>query len=180
MPVIGVALSIPEPWATELQDYRTGLDPTAALVPTHITLVPPTEIDDDALAEVEGHLDEVAEAGAAFTVHLRGTGTFRPVSPVVFVSLAEGISQTEQLAAAVRSGPLDVDVEFPYHPHVTVAHHLDRGPAGPRPSTSSRTSSARSRCRASTSTSTTPPRAGGRRVTSRCCKDPGTTDPCPR
>ena len=42
----------------------------------------------------------------------------------MFVSLAEGISQTEQLAAAVRSGPLDVDVEFPFHPHVTVAHHL--------------------------------------------------------
>ena len=127
MPVIGVALSIPEPWATDLQDYRTGLDPAAALVPTHITLIPPTDIDDDTLAVVEGHLDKVAEAGAAFTVHLRGTGTFRPVSPVVFISLAEGISQTEQLAAAVRSGPLDVDVEFPFHPHVTVAHHLPDG-----------------------------------------------------
>jgi 2'-5' RNA ligase len=128
VPVIGVALSIPEPWASELQDYRTGLDPAAARVPTHITLIPPTDIDDDTLAVVENHLDKVAEAGAAFAVHLRGTGTFRPVSPVVFISLAEGISQTEQLAAAVRSGPLDVDVEFPFHPHVTVAH---RGPVGP-------------------------------------------------
>ena len=27
----------------------------------------------------------------AFTVHLRGTGTFRPVSPVVFVTVVEGI-----------------------------------------------------------------------------------------
>jgi 2'-5' RNA ligase len=43
---------------------------------------------------------------------------------VVFISLVEGISQTEQLAAAVRSGPLDIDVEFPFHPHVTIAHHL--------------------------------------------------------
>ena len=124
MPVIGVALSIPEPWATELQDYRTGLDPSAALVPTHITLIPPTEIDDDAVAVVEEHLAKVADDGSVFEVHLRGTGTFRPVSPVVFISLVQGISQTEQLAAAVRSGPLDVDVEFPFHPHVTVAHHL--------------------------------------------------------
>ena len=124
MPVIGVALSIPEPWATELQDYRTGLDPSAALVPTHITLIPPTEIDDDAVTVVEEHLAKVADDGSAFEVHLRGTGTFRPVSPVVFISLVQGISQTEQLAAAVRSGPLDVDVEFPFHPHVTVAHHL--------------------------------------------------------
>ncbi len=22
-------------------------------------------------------------------------------------------------------GPLDVDLDYPYHPHVTVAHHLD-------------------------------------------------------
>ena len=73
---------------------------------------------------VEEHLAKVAEDSSAFEVHLRGTGTFRPVSPVVFISLVQGISQTERLAADVRSGPLDVDVEFPFHPHVTVAHHL--------------------------------------------------------
>ncbi len=76
---------------------------------------------------VEEHLAKVAEAGSTFEVHLRGTGTFRPVSPVVFISLVKGISQTEQLAGAVRSGPLDIDVEFPFHPHVTVAHHLSDG-----------------------------------------------------
>ena len=127
MPVIGVALSIPEPWAGELQDYRIDLDPTAALIPTHITLVPPTEIGADDLGAVEEHLAKVAESGSSFDVHLRGTGTFRPVSPVVFVSLVNGISQTEQLAAAIRSGPLDVDVKYPFHPHVTVAHHLSDG-----------------------------------------------------
>jgi len=124
VPVIGVALSIPEPWASELQDYRTSLDPSAALIPTHITLIPPTRLDDGAVDVVEEHLAKVAEDVAAFEVHLRGTGTFRPVSPVVFISLVEGISPTEQLAVAVRSGPLDVDVEYPFHPHVTVAHHL--------------------------------------------------------
>ena len=124
MPVIGVALSIPEPWASELQRYRTRMDPSAALVPTHITLVPPTVLDEDDVVAVEEHLTKVAEASTPFQVHLRGTGTFRPVSPVVFISLVEGISQTEQLAAVVRSGPLDIDIEFPFHPHVTVAHHL--------------------------------------------------------
>ena len=59
-----------------------------------------------------------------FCVHLRGTGTFRPLSPVVFVSLVEGISQCEQLADVVRRGPLATELAFPYHPHVTVAHHL--------------------------------------------------------
>ena len=126
MPTIGVALAIPEPWATELQDYRTSLgDATATSIPTHITLVPPTEVDDAALPLIEEHLVGVAAESPVFDVHLRGTGTFRPVSPVVFVTVAKGISQCEQLAFMARSGPLDVPVAFPYHPHVTIAHHLE-------------------------------------------------------
>jgi 2'-5' RNA ligase len=126
MPTIGVALAIPEPWATQLQDYRTAIgDTTASMIPTHITLVPPTEVAPDEMVDVEKHLAEVAAEFAGFGVHLRGTGTFRPVSPVVFVTVAEGISSCEQLANAVRRGPLAVEIAFPYHPHVTVAHHLE-------------------------------------------------------
>ena len=125
MPTIGVALAIPEPWASQLQDYRTAIgDTTATMIPTHITLVPPTEVGDEDLVEIEKHLAEVAADSGRFGVHLRGTGTFRPVSPVVFVTVAEGISSCEQLANAVRRGPLAVEIAFPYHPHVTVAHHL--------------------------------------------------------
>lgn len=122
---IGVAVAIPEPWGTQLQDYRTRIgDTTATQIPTHITLVPPTEVEAGSVAEVEAHLAQAAADVDPFAVHLRGTGTFRPVSPVVFVTVAEGISGCEQLASAVRRGPLDVDLAFPYHPHVTVAHEL--------------------------------------------------------
>lgn len=124
MPTIGVAVAIPEPWATELQDYRTSAgDATASMIPTHITLVPPTEIAGE-LSPVEAHLRAVAATIESFGVRLQGTGTFRPVSPVVFVSLLEGIPECEALAGAIRSGPLGVELTFPYHPHVTVAHDL--------------------------------------------------------
>jgi 2'-5' RNA ligase len=122
---IGVAVAIPEPWASELQDYRARLgDATATMIPTHITLVPPTAVALDSVGDIEAHLAEVASTVDAFEVHLRGTGTFRPVSPVVFVAVVEGISSCEMLASAVRQGPLEVDLNFPYHPHVTVAHDL--------------------------------------------------------
>jgi 2'-5' RNA ligase len=121
---IGVAIAIPEPAATRLQEYRLEIgDPTALGVPSHITLIPPTVVDRDLTPIVE-HLEQAAATVEPFSVHLRGTGTFRPVSPVVFVSLVEGISQCEALAAAVRRGPLAVEIDFPYHPHVTVAHQV--------------------------------------------------------
>ena len=125
MPTIGVAIALPEPWASELQDYRTALgDETATLIPTHITLVPPVELTEEQIDEAVAHLGDVAGATDMFCLHLRGTGTFRPVSPVVFVSVIEGISQCEALAARIRRGPLAVPLEHPYHPHVTIAHHL--------------------------------------------------------
>jgi 2'-5' RNA ligase len=97
----------------------------ACAIPTHVTLLPPTEVSDRWLAKAERHLIAVAAAGRPFRLHLRGTATFRPVSPVVFLAVVEGISDCEVLAAAVRTGPLARDLPFPYHPHVTLAHHLD-------------------------------------------------------
>jgi 2'-5' RNA ligase len=123
---IGVAIAVPDPWGARLQDYRMTLgDDRACGIPTHITLVPPYDIADAGLPAVEQHLAQASTTTASFRVRLRGTGTFRPVSPVVFVAMAEGIGGCEQLALSVRRGPLTCDPDFPYHPHVTVAHHLE-------------------------------------------------------
>ncbi len=126
MATIGVAVSVPDPWGTQLQDYRVALgDRAAAGIPTHITLLPPIDVDDDLVPSIEAHVRAAAGSVRPFGVHLRGTGTFRPVSPVVFVNVVDGISRCEQLAAAVRGGPLAVETQYPYHPHVTVAHDVD-------------------------------------------------------
>jgi len=123
---IGVSVAVPDPWGSDLQDYRVKLgDPTAAAIPTHVTLLPPIDVEESLMPGIHDHLEAVAATTAPFAMRLRGTGTFRPVSPVVFVNVVEGISGCEVLASAVRRGPLAIDAQFPYHPHVTVAHHLD-------------------------------------------------------
>jgi len=122
---IGVAIGIPEPYTSELQGWRERLgDPNARQIPPHVTLLPPTAMRSDALPAVEEHLLEVARRHEPFVMHLRGSGTFRPISPVVFVPLVQGIGECERLEAQVRTGPLLRDVSFPYHPHVTVAHEV--------------------------------------------------------
>ncbi len=123
---IGVAIDIPEPWGTELTERRFAAgDPVAAYIRAHVTLLGPTAIPSVELPVVAEHLDAVAGGHLPFTLHLRGTGTFRPVTQVVFVAVAAGIGECEQLHEAVLAAePIERLERFPYHPHVTVAHDV--------------------------------------------------------
>ena len=122
---IGIAIEVPEPYATQLQDARARFgDPLARAIPPHITVVGPTVVDESVLPAVWDHLEKVCGDLPAFRIHLRGSGTFRPVSPVVFVAVAEGIAECELLEQGVRSGVLAQKLRFSYHPHVTVAHEV--------------------------------------------------------
>jgi len=123
--VIGIAVTIPEPHGSALQEARGRFgDPMAAFIPPHITLIGPTALAPSDGADVRAHLDAVAARSAPFQVRLRGTATFRPVSQVAFVQVADGLSACELLEAQIRRGPLAQELRFPYHPHVTVAHDL--------------------------------------------------------
>ena len=125
MLTVGVAIPVPEPYGTELRRYRASFgDIQAQSVPTHVTLLPPTLVESSELSEIEEHLLKVVSAHPKFVMQLRGTATFRPNSPVVFVALSEGISACELLSEAIRTGPLERDLPFPYHPHVTVAQDV--------------------------------------------------------
>ncbi|MFD7446843.1 2'-5' RNA ligase family protein [Streptomyces sp. NPDC059909] len=124
---LGVSIAVPEPYGSLLQEQRAGFgDPAAHGIPTHVTLLPPTEADASALPSVEAHLARVAATSRPFPMRLSGTGTFRPLSPVVYVKVVEGVSACTQLQQRVRdaSGPLVRELQFPYHPHVTVAHGI--------------------------------------------------------
>ncbi|MEU0025249.1 2'-5' RNA ligase family protein [Streptomyces sp. NPDC006335] len=125
---IGVSIAVPEPHGSLLQEQRAGFGDAAAHgIPTHVTLLPPTEVADTALTAIEAHLTEVAAAGRPFPMKLSGTGTFRPLSPVVFVQVVQGAEACTWLQKQVRdaSGPVARELQFPYHPHVTVAHGID-------------------------------------------------------
>jgi len=123
--LVGVAIAIPQPHATALAGWRRDVgDPAADLVFPHVTLLPPTAVAMDALPEVEAHLANAAAAHHPFVMHLSGTGTFRPLSPVVFIQIATGVSDCEVLESHIRRGVLTRDLEFPYHPHVTVAQDI--------------------------------------------------------
>lgn len=121
---IGVVVAIPSPHREAIDAAREQYEPAASDLPAHVTILAPIDVDAEAMPAVEAHLAEVAAGTRPFRLTLRGTGTFRPVSPVVFVAVAVGISACEQLEKRVRSGDMAVETRYPYHPHVTLAHDV--------------------------------------------------------
>lgn len=122
---IGVAIAVPPPYGPALAEARERFgDPAAGQIPPHVTLLVPTAVAASAVDLIDRHLEQVAARHAPFDLQLRGSATFRPVSPVVFAQVVRGIADCEQLERDIRSGPLRQELRFPYHPHVTLAHEL--------------------------------------------------------
>ncbi len=120
---VGITIPVPEPLAGTLEALRASFgDPMAALVPPHITLITTTPASDwDATIR---HVRGVARRQEPFLVRLHGTGSFRPISPVVFLRLDAGFEECVGLHSRLQTGPLERDLAFDFHPHVTVAHDV--------------------------------------------------------
>lgn len=118
-------MHVPDPVGAQIADIRAAVgDPLGSHIPTHITLLPPTRVTTEQHAALGQHLAEVAARHRAFDVHLSGTDTFRPVSDVVYVALAEGVDECRSLATTVCGGPVASPSPFAYYPHVTLAHDI--------------------------------------------------------
>lgn len=123
---IGILIVLPEPLASRVAQVREAVGDDPGDVPPHITLLPPTTIDSEDVTAVLEHVRHVAAATPAFEVELSGTDTFEPVTHVVYVAVGQGGEQCDALQEALRAGPLETELRFPYHPHVTLAHDVPR------------------------------------------------------
>lgn len=120
---VGVVVALEEPLASEITAWRISFgDPMAAVIPAHITLVTTTPAQ--GWEDTTEHVRAVARTQRPFTVTLSGTESFRPVSPVVYLKVADGYQDCVDLHARLQTGPLARELPFEYHPHVTVAHDI--------------------------------------------------------
>ncbi|MDU0348853.1 2'-5' RNA ligase family protein, partial [Actinomyces sp. MRS3W] len=126
--VLGVTIVLPEPWATQVRSVRTLVgDPLGNAIPPHVTLLPPTAVEKADLDAITAHVTDLAAHAAPFPMRATGVGTFRPVSPVVFLDVSEGAGAMDALQRALRAegGPLARSLRFPFRPHITLAHEVD-------------------------------------------------------
>lgn len=124
--LIGISIAIPEPWGEWLREKRRSFgDPGADHIPSHITLAPPLFIESKDFEMVSAALRDEAKNHAPFTVALGGTGTFRPVSEVVYVVVRQGVPESAELARGIQQSLAAPVSEHDFHPHVTVAHDIE-------------------------------------------------------
>ena len=124
--LIGVSIAVPEPWGEWLREKRRSFgDSGADHIPSHITLSPPLTVKKLELEQISEALAKEAARHQPFTIALDGTGTFRPVSDVVYIVVRQGVPESAELARGIQAAIDAPDPEHDFHPHVTVAHELD-------------------------------------------------------
>jgi 2'-5' RNA ligase len=119
---LGVALLIPQPFATEIDGLRRALgDPALGRVPAHLTLVPPVNVAERDLGKALSVLRDAAAGRDAITIGLGPVTTFHPVTPVCYLDIDDARGALPALREAVFAGPLHREVTHPFVPHVTIA-----------------------------------------------------------
>lgn len=122
---LGVVLLLPEPASTEVDVLRRamGADDVDRLAP-HLTLVPPVNVRHDDLDSALDLLRDAAERTSPFRVVLGPPRTFLPTNPVLFLEVGGDVRAVDALRDKIFRPPLERNLTWPFHPHVTV---LDGG-----------------------------------------------------
>lgn len=122
---LGVVITLPAELSAHIGHLREGFeDPFAILEPPHITLV--SGQVSASWEAARAHAAGVAARSGAFTVKLRGVASFEPASEVVYLKVAQGADECRALHSRLCDGPLEHQVAFEYHPHLTVTHDAPR------------------------------------------------------
>ncbi len=121
-----VALVLGSRVATEIDGIRRALGSSQlGRIAPHVTLVPPTNVADDAIAGAEHVLRAAAATVAAFDVELGPPATFPHNRSVLYLAVSMP-SELSSLRTALFAGPFEGrdGIEREFVPHVT----LDSGP----------------------------------------------------
>lgn len=123
--VVGIVVRVPEPWGEDLTEWREGFgDPHADRMPAHITVLAPLRMSRLAFSRLADALHSRLAEVPAFEVTIGPVGSFRPVSPVVFLHAHAIADSLERLHDAVNEAAGSPPLRHPFHPHVTVAMDL--------------------------------------------------------
>src|SRR5207248_6438052 len=123
---LGVALLLPAPFDREVDALRRACDDGAlGRIPSHLTLVPPVNVREDAMADALRALRGAAASIAPFTLQLGPPATFWPDSPTCYLAVSgPGTETLGRLRDGVFVPPLERPLTWPFVAHVTLADEM--------------------------------------------------------
>src|SRR4051812_7715986 len=123
---LGVALLLPEPVNREVDALRRACDDGAlGRIPSHLTLVPPVNVREDAMDDARRVLREAAAPMRPFTVQLGPPTTFLPVNPTLYLAVSgPGLDAVHEVRERVFTEPLARPLTWAFVPHVTIADEM--------------------------------------------------------
>ncbi len=129
---LGVALLLPPPFDREVDVLRRACDDGAlGRIPSHLTLVPPVNVREDAMAGALRVLREAATSVAPLTLQLGPPATFLPNSPTLYLAVSgPGAEALDKLRRRVFVPPLERPLTWPFVPHVTIADEMEASRIG--------------------------------------------------
>lgn len=118
---VAVALVPSGPLATRVDAVRSLLDdPRRFDLPTHLTLVPPVDLDDEVSAGAHSALRAAASSVTPFDLQLGPAGTFAPRTSTLHLTVHGELDALSQLREALRRDPWDRPDRHAFVPHVTL------------------------------------------------------------
>jgi len=121
-----VALLLPPGAAAEVDGLRRAVgDTMREKVPPHLTFVPPTNVNVNAVPVALAVARAAGSRERPFTLALGPAATFLPDSPVVYLSVSGDIGAVVRIRDALRAAPFDRPDPWPFVPHVTLGDNVD-------------------------------------------------------
>ena len=102
-----------------VEQLRRELHPTIAHMPSHLTILPPRELQGTEAAALE-FLGVACGRVVPFSVELGDVETFLPTTPTVFIQVKRAAYRIRELHDQLCGGGLTREESWPYIPHLTI------------------------------------------------------------
>ncbi|MEX0767400.1 MAG: 2'-5' RNA ligase family protein [Microthrixaceae bacterium] len=118
---VAVALLPPSAISEQIQGLRALLrDPRIADLPPHLTLIPPVNLQNDDLQDLQEALRLTASQTAPFALGLGPVASFTPATPTLHLSVTGQVEALLSFRDQLRVGPVNRPDTWPFTPHVTL------------------------------------------------------------
>lgn len=119
----GIAIFPSRKIQNEANQYRKRYDPRYPLIPPHLTLKEPFEVDEQSFDAMIDLLKEIANGVSPFSLEIKKVSSFVPVTNTIYFKV-EPTDELTHLHDSMHAGIFTQEQDHSFVPHITIAQDL--------------------------------------------------------